>query len=130
QIERRERYREAAEQLGGERFGRITLLRPDGAATYHLASVVDDADFGITHVIRGNDHRPNELLHRRLHEALGARPPEYIHHGLILGAAGKKLSKRAAGATVASLPQAGIPGEAVPAYLGERGLPDPDVPPH
>src|SRR5437867_2394329 len=58
------RYREAAERLG-ERFGGITLLREDGTATYHLASIVDDVDFGITHVIRGNDHRPNEMLHRR-----------------------------------------------------------------
>src|SRR5829696_6114381 len=71
QSERQERYREAAEQLGGDRFGRTTLLREDGTATYHLASVVDDADFGITHVYRGNDHRPNEELHRHLHEALG-----------------------------------------------------------
>ena len=78
-------------------------------ATYQLASVVDDGDFGITHVIRGNDHRPNEALHRRLHEALGAEPPEYVHHGLILGEDGKKLSKRAEGATVASLRDAASP---------------------
>src|SRR5947207_7118716 len=101
QSERGARYREAAESLG-DRFDGITLLREDGTATYHLASVVDDVDFGITHVIRGNDHRPNEDLHRRLHEALGTTPPEYIHHGLILGADGKKLSKRSEGATVAS----------------------------
>src|SRR3990170_3742895 len=79
QSERQERYREAASGLG-ERFDGITLLREDGTATYHLASVVDDADFGITRVIRGNDHRPNEQLHRRLHEALGMQPPEYVHH--------------------------------------------------
>ena len=78
-------------------------------------------------MIRGNDHRPNEMLHRRLHEALGTTPPEYIHHGLILGADGKKLSKRAEGATVASLREAGIPGEAVRAYLEELGLPKHDV---
>jgi len=104
QSERGERYREAAEQLGVTRFDGITLVREDGSATYQLASVVDDVDFGITHVIRGNDHRPNEAIHRRLHEALGARPPEYLHHGLILGDDGKKLSKRAEGATVASIP--------------------------
>jgi glutamyl-tRNA synthetase len=126
QSERGARYREAAERLG-ERFDGITLLREDGTATYHLASVVDDVDFGITHVIRGNDHRPNEALHRRLHEALGTTPPEYVHHGLILGADGKKLSKRAEGATVASLREAGIPGEAVRAYLEELGLPKHDV---
>jgi glutamyl/glutaminyl-tRNA synthetase len=126
QSERLDRYREAATEHPA-RFEGITLLREDGTATYHLASVVDDADFGITHVIRGNDHRPNEQLHRRLHEALGTSPPEYIHHGLILGADGKKLSKRAEGATVASLREAGIPPEAVRAYLDELGVPAHDV---
>jgi glutamyl-tRNA synthetase len=126
QSERMARYREAAAGLP-ERFDGITLLREDGTATYHLASVVDDADFAITHVLRGNDHRPNEHVHRRLHEALGTTPPDYVHHGLILGEDGKKLSKRAEGATVASLREAGIPAEAVRAYLEELGLPAHDV---
>jgi len=127
QSERQERYRDAAAQLGVTRFNGVTLLRDDGSATYQLASVVDDIDFEITHVIRGNDHRPNEQLHHALHEALGSVPPEYIHHGLILGADGKKLSKRAEGATVASLRGAGIPAEAVRRYLEELGLPRHDV---
>jgi glutamyl/glutaminyl-tRNA synthetase len=127
QSERLEVYRDAAEQLGGERFGRITLLREDGTATYHLASVVDDIEFGITHVVRGNDHRANELLHRELTEALSAKPPEYVHHGLILGEHGGKLSKREPGATVGSLREAGIPAEAVRRYLEELGLPKHDV---
>jgi len=59
QSERHYAYRAAVERLGG-------------SATYHLASVVDDIDFGITHVICGNDQRPNEALHRRLHEAVPA----------------------------------------------------------
>ena len=63
QSERADRHREAAGSLGA-RFDGITLLREDGRPTYHLASVVDDIDFGITHVIRGNDHRPNEALHQ------------------------------------------------------------------
>ena len=127
QSSRDARYREAAEQLGVTRLDGVMLLRDDGSATYQLASVVDDVDFGITHVIRGNDHRPNEALHRRLHEALGTAPPEYVHHGLILGEDGKKLSKRAEGATVASLRDAGIPAEAVRAYLEELGIPRHDV---
>jgi glutamyl-tRNA synthetase len=127
QSERQEVYRAEADRLGGDRFGRTTLLREDGTATYHLASVVDDAEFGITHVFRGNDHRPNEDLHRRLHQALGTAPPEYVHHGLILGEDGKKLSKRAEGATVASLRELGIPAEALRAYLKELGLPRHDV---
>ena len=126
QSERQERYREAAEPLGA-RFEGTTLLREEGSATYQLASVVDDVDFGITHVVRGNDHRPNEPLQRRLFEALGAQPPEFVHHGLILGPDGKKLAKREPGATVASLREAGTPAEAVRAYLEELGLPRHDV---
>jgi glutamyl-tRNA synthetase len=124
--DRAERHRQAAAELP-QRFGGVMLWRDDGSPTYHLASVVDEIDFGITHVIRGNDHRPNEALHRALHEALGTRPPEYVHHGLVLGADGKKLSKRAQGATVASLRDEGIPGEAVREYLDELGLPRHDV---
>jgi glutamyl-tRNA synthetase len=126
QSERHERYREAAAPLG-DRFDRITLLRPDGTATYQLASVVDDVDFGITNIVRGNDHRPNEAIHRRLFEALGATPPAFVHHGLILGEDGKKLAKRAPGATVAALREAGIPAEAVRRYLEELGVPKHDV---
>jgi hypothetical protein len=126
QSERGERYRDAAAEIGS-RFGGMTLLREDGSATYPLASVVDDGDFGITHVIGGNDHRPNEELHRRLHEALGTPAPEYLRHGLILGDDGKKLSKRHGPATLADLREAGIPGEAVRSYLEELGLPRHDV---
>jgi glutamyl/glutaminyl-tRNA synthetase len=127
QSERQDVYREAAARLGSDRFGKITLLREDESATYQLASVVDDIEFGITHVIRGNDHRPNEQLHRDLTRALGAEPPEYVHHGLILGQDGRKLSKREFGATVASLRDAGIPARAVRRYLDELGLPKHDV---
>jgi hypothetical protein len=124
--ERAARHREAAAALP-QRFEGVMLWRDDGSPTYHLASVVDDADFGITHVIRGNDHRPNEALHRALAEAIGAQPPEYVHHGLVLGPDGRKLSKRAAGASVASLRDEGIPPEAVRAYLDELGIPRHDV---
>lgn len=127
QSARQELYAAAAERFGGDRFGRTTLLREDGTATYHLASVVDDSELGITHVYRGNDHRPNEDLHRRIHEALGTAPPKYVHHGLILGEDGKKLSKRAQGATVGALREDGLPAEAVRRYLEELGLPRHDV---
>jgi glutamyl-tRNA synthetase len=126
QSERQARYAEAGAKLGA-RFDGITLMREDGTATYQLGTVVDDVDFGITHIVRGNDHRPNEAFHRRLFEALGAQPPEFVHHGLILGEDGKKLSKRAPGATVASLREAGIPAEAVRRYLEELGVPKHDV---
>jgi glutamyl-tRNA synthetase len=127
QSERQARHREAARALGVDRFDGYTLLREDGSATYHLASVVDDVDFGITHVIRGSDHRPNESLHRRLHEALGARAPEYLYVGLVLRPDGGKLSKRDPFGTVAALREAGIPAAAVSAYLDELGIPRHDV---
>src|SRR3954452_24622279 len=102
QSERADRHREAGAGLGA-RFDGTTLLREDGSPTYQLATVVDDVDFGITHIVRGFDHRPNEAIHRRLFEALGAKPPEFVHHGLILGEDGKKLAKRGARAAEAAL---------------------------
>ena len=126
QSDRLERYREAAAGMP-QRFQGVTLLRDDGTATYQLASVVDDIDFGITHVIRGSDHRPNEELHRGLARALGAEPPEYLHFGLVLGPDGKKMSKRAEGASIAALREDGIPPEAVRGYLEELGIPKHDV---
>ena len=133
QSERLDRHREAATSVGepdedgSVRYRGTTLLRPDGSPTYHLASVVDDHDFEITHVVRGADHRSNTELQRELSRALGFEPPEYVHHGLLLGADGKKLSKRAGAPTLAGYREAGIPAEAVRAYLEELGEPSHDV---
>ena len=128
QSDRAERHLEAARTAGlPQRFEGVMLWRDEGPPTFHLASVVDDIDFAITHVIRGSDHRANEELHAALHEALGSKPPHVIHHGLVVGDDGKKLSKRAEGATVASLRDAGYPAEAVRAYLDELDLPKHDV---
>jgi hypothetical protein len=128
QSDRAERQLEAARAAGlPQRFDGVMLWRDEGTPTFHLASVVDDIDFGITHVIRGSDHRANEQLHHALHDALGSKPPHVIHHGLLVGSDGKKLSKRAAGTTIASLRDAGFPAEAVRAYFEELGLPKHDV---
>ena len=127
------RHREAAHFVGEPdsdgalRFGQTTLLRADGTPTYQLASAVDDVDFAITHVIRGSDHRANAELQAGIIRALGFEPPEYVHHGLLLGEDGTKLSKRHGAASLADLREAGIPGEAVRAYLEELGLPRHDV---
>ena len=114
---------------GSVRLGRdgTTLLRPDGTATYQLASVVDDLALEITHVIRGNDHRPNLPVQTKIASALGGRLPVVIHHGLILGEDGKKLSKRHGHASVADLREAGFPAAAIRSYLDELGLPEHDV---
>jgi len=133
QSERFVRHREAAHLIGEPdaegalRFGRTTLLRADGTPTYQLASAADDLDFQITHVIRGSDHRANAELQAALIRALGGTPPEYIHHGLLLGEDGHKLSKRHGASSLADLRDAGIPPEAVRAYLEELGLPRHDV---
>jgi glutamyl-tRNA synthetase len=103
QSERAGRHMEAAREADlPQRFEGVMLWRDDGSPTFHLASVVDDVDFRVTHVIRGSDHRPNEELHAALHRALGTQPPQVVHHGLVVGDDGKKLSKRA---TRASLPR-------------------------
>ncbi len=112
---------------GSVRLDGATLVRADGTATYQLATVVDDLDLRITHVIRGSDHRPNEALQRRIAEALGGVLPEVVHHGLVLGEDGKKLSKRHGHSSLADLRAEGIPGQAVRAYLQELGLPVHDV---
>jgi glutamyl/glutaminyl-tRNA synthetase len=127
------RHREAAHLIGEPdsegalRFGRTTLLRPDGSPTYQLATAVDDLDFEITHVLRGSDHRANTELQTALIRALGGEPPEYIYHGLLLGPDGRKLSKRHGAASIADLREEGFPAEAVRAYLEELGLPRHDV---
>jgi glutamyl/glutaminyl-tRNA synthetase len=123
-----ERHGGAARDSDGSlRLDGLTLLRPDGTATYQLASVVDDLDLAITHVIRGADHRPNEEPQRRIARALGGELPEVIHHGLLLGDDGKKLSKRHGHSAVADLRDDGIPPAALRAYLDELDLPAHDV---
>jgi len=112
---------------GSIRLGGTTLARADGTATYQLATVVDDLDLGITHIIRGSDHRPNEEVQQRIARSLGGELPDVIHHGLLLGDDGKKLSKRAEHASVGDLRDEGIPATAVRAYLDELGLPRHDV---
>jgi len=139
QSERASLYTAAAERAlesgasrdadGSIRLEGTTLVRPDGTATYQLASVVDDLELRITHVIRGSDHRPNEAVHRRIAATLGGTFPEVLYHGLVLGEDGKKLSKRHghALASIAELRDEGFPGAAVRAYLEELGLPRHDV---
>ena len=107
--------------------GGTTLLRADGTATYQLASVVDDLDLAITHVIRGSDHRPNLEVQRRIARAVGGELPEVIHHGLVLGPDGRKLSKRHGHSSIAELRDEGYPASAVTAYLEELDLPEHDV---
>ncbi|MFP8875007.1 MAG: glutamate--tRNA ligase, partial [Myxococcota bacterium] len=74
--------------------GDMIIRRSDGTPLYNFAVVVDDIDMGITHVIRGADHQPNTPLQIGIYRALGAELPAFAHLPLIVGASGKKLSKR------------------------------------
>ena len=70
------------------------ILRSDGRPTYHLASCVDDVDFKISHIIRGQDHLTNTTKHIVLFDAMDVELPKFAHLPLILGTDGSKLSKR------------------------------------
>ena len=72
----------------------LIIARPDGTPTYNLTVVVDDNDMDITHVIRGDDHLNNTPRQMNIFSALGHAVPVYAHVPMILGADGKKLSKR------------------------------------
>lgn len=74
--------------------GDFVLLRADGLWAYQLAVVVDDAAQGITHIVRGEDLADNTVRQLALQAALGARPVQYLHTPLVLGANGEKLSKQ------------------------------------
>jgi glutamyl-tRNA synthetase len=78
----------------------FALLRSDGMPTYHLASCVDDADLGISHIIRGQDHLTNTFKHLLIFEALGAETPQFAHLPLLVAPDGTKLSKRKHGPVV------------------------------
>jgi glutamyl-tRNA synthetase len=78
----------------------FALLRSDGMPTYHLASCVDDADLGISHIIRGQDHLTNTFKHVLIFEGLGVEPPRFAHLPLLVAPDGAKLSKRKHGPVV------------------------------
>ncbi|MGI9591794.1 MAG: glutamate--tRNA ligase, partial [Myxococcota bacterium] len=75
-------------------IGDMNIRRSDGHPLYNLAVVVDDLEMSISHVIRGADHLGNTAFQIALYRALGEEPPAFAHVPLIVGAGGKKLSKR------------------------------------
>ena len=99
----------------------FVLLRSDGHPLYHFSVVVDDVAMGITHVVRGVDHLPNTPKHVALFRALGAPVPVFAHLGMILGADGKKLSKRHGAAGVEEFREQGLLPEALFNFLALLG---------
>jgi glutamyl-tRNA synthetase len=99
----------------------LVIARADGTPVYHLAVVVDDADAGITHVVRGADHYSNTPKHILIQQAIGAPTPVYGHLPLLHGPDGKKLSKRHGATSVQDLREEGYLPEAVLNYLALLG---------
>jgi|SRR5271166_43107 len=91
------------------------LRREDGTYLYTLPSVADDIAFGVTHVIRGEDHVTNTAVQIQLFESLGAGPPTFGHHNLLTDASGEGLSKRSGALSIASLREKGVEPLAVAA---------------
>ncbi len=104
------------------------LIRGDGTYLYTLPSVVDDIDFSISHVIRGEDHVANTGAQIQLFEALGATPPAFGHHNLLVGAEGEALSKRLGTLSIQSLRDEGIEPLAVVSHAATIGTSDPVAP--
>ena len=102
------------------------LIREDGSPLYHVCSVVDDIELGITHVVRGEDHVANTAAHVQLFEALGAPPPTFAHLALIADAAGKGLSKRLGSLSLQALrDDEGLEAMAVTSLLARLGTSEP-----
>jgi glutamyl-tRNA synthetase len=99
----------------------LVIMRGDGTPTFHFGVVIDDADMGITHVIRGDDHLNNTARHVHLIEGLGFERPVYAHLPMILGADGSRLSKRHGAVNVLEYREEGYLPEAVLNYLVRLG---------
>ena len=99
----------------------MILVRSDGSPTYNFAVVCDDANMGITHVIRGDDHLSNTPRQILIYEALGYEAPTFAHLSMILGADGKKLSKRHGATNVEEYRDRGYLSDALVNFLALLG---------
>jgi glutamyl-tRNA synthetase len=102
------------------------IARADGTALYNFAVAVDDADAGITHVVRGEDHLSNTPKQLLVYVAMGVEPPLFAHLPLLHGPDGKKLSKRHGAASVQELRDAGYLPAAIRNYIALLGWGDTD----
>jgi len=101
------------------------LIRADGQVLYTLASVVDDTDMGITHVVRGADHVTNTAAQIQVMAALGFDAPRFAHHSLLTGPGGESLSKRLGTLGLRDLRAAGVEPMALLGHLARLGASQP-----
>ncbi len=103
-----------------EKLSDPIIIREDGSFLYHLPSVIDDFDFGITHIVRGEDHVTNTASQVQMFEALGGTVPTFAHLPLLTGKEGK-LSKRLGSMGVSELRAEGIEAMSICSFLAKLG---------
>ncbi len=101
------------------------LIRGDGQVLYTLASICDDTDMGITHVVRGSDHVTNTATQIQMIRAIGGTVPSFSHHSLLTGPKGEGLSKRLGSLALRDMRDAGIQPMALLSHLARLGSSDP-----
>ncbi|RKF13943.1 glutamate--tRNA ligase [Roseovarius spongiae] len=101
------------------------LIRGDGQVLYTLASVVDDTEMGVTHVVRGSDHVTNTATQIQIIEALGGSAPQFAHHSLLTGPQGESLSKRLGVLSLRDLRAQGVQPMALLSLMARLGSADP-----
>lgn len=100
-------------------FGDFVIRRASGTFMYQFATVVDDIQLGITHIIRGEDHLANTARQMAVFDALGAAPPVFAHLPLLRNASGRKLAKRDPMGTLGQLRDEGYLSAVIRTYLAE-----------
>ena len=100
------------------------LIRGDGSFLYTLPSVVDDMEFGVSHIVRGEDHVTNTAPQIQLFQALGGTPPAFAHLPLLTGADGEGLSKRLGSGSLRDLRERGVEAMALNSLLAKLGSSD------
>ena len=116
------------QKIDAASFSDPVMIRQGGGYLYTLPSVVDDIDFAISHVIRGEDHVANTAAQIQLFEALGAKAPQFGHHNLLVNADGEALSKRKNALSIAGLRDEGLEPLAINSHAATIGTSYPVAP--
>ena len=101
------------------------LIKADGQVLYTFASVVDDVEMGVTHIVRGADHVTNTATQIQIINTLGGTPPQFAHHSLLTGPQGEALSKRLGTLSLRDLRARGVEPMAVLSLMARLGSSDP-----
>lgn len=101
------------------------LIRGDGQVLYTLASIVDDTDMNVTHIVRGSDHVTNTATQIQMIKAIGGTVPQFAHHSLLTGPQGEALSKRLGTLALRDLRERGVEPMALLSLMARLGSSDP-----